>query len=71
MARAPMNPPVYVVNFDEIGGLPAGDTIATSENQMLLLDAIGTKADAPWNGSDPNATVISLLKTIAINTGTT
>ena len=71
MARAPMNPPVYVVNLDEIGGLPAGETIATSDNQVLLLTAIGTTADTPWNGSDPDATVISLLKAIAINTGTT
>ena len=32
--------------------------------------ALGTPADAAWNGTDPEATVISLLKAIAINTAT-
>ena len=70
MATKPMHTPVYVVNLAETGGLPAGDTIATSENQELLLTAIGTTADAPWDGINPNATVISLLKAIAQNTST-
>lgn len=30
--------------------------------------ALGTPADAAWNGTDPEASVISLLKAIAINT---
>lgn len=32
--------------------------------------ALGTPADAAWNGTDPEATVISLLKAIAVNTAT-
>ena len=70
MATKPMHTPVYVVNMDDIGGLPSGDTIATSENQELLLTAIGTTADLPWDGINANATVISLLKAIAQNTST-
>jgi hypothetical protein len=30
----------------------------------------GSPTDAAWNGTDPSATVISLLKAIAVNTGT-
>lgn len=32
--------------------------------------ALPDPADAAWNGTDPEATVISLLKAIAINTAT-
>lgn len=33
-----------------------------------VATALGTPADEPWNGTDPSATVISLLKAIAANT---
>jgi hypothetical protein len=32
--------------------------------------AIGSPSDAPWNGTDPQASIISLLKAIALNTDT-
>jgi hypothetical protein len=41
-------------------GTPADSTDA--------LSAIGAPGDTAWNGTDPAATVISLLKAIAINT---
>lgn len=40
------------------------------ENAAATATALGTPADAAWNGTDPEATVISLLKAIAINTAT-
>lgn len=33
-----------------------------------MTAAIGDPTDAAWNGTDPSATVISLLKAIALNT---
>lgn len=33
-----------------------------------MVAAIGDPADEAWNGSDASATVISLLKAIALNT---
>lgn len=41
---------------------------ATSAGQAQLRAVIGSVSDAPWNRVSPNATVISLLKTIANNT---
>ena len=34
----------------------------------LRITAIGTPSDTAWNGTDPEATVIALLKAIATNT---
>lgn len=44
--------------------------VATAALQTALNDTIGTVSDAAWNGTDPDATVISLLKAIAKNTET-
>lgn len=54
-----------------VGGVPSGQSGATSENQELIISGIGSTADPAWNGTDPNASVISLLKAIALNTSTT
>lgn len=32
------------------------------------IEALGTPSDPPWDGTSPNATVISLLKAIALST---
>lgn len=45
-----------VVLVDETGGATNSAT------------AIGATDDAAWNGTDPEATVIALLKAIALNT---
>jgi hypothetical protein len=37
-------------------------------NLEALLASIGAPSDAAWNGTDANATAISLLKAIALNT---
>lgn len=37
-------------------------------NDEHSIAALGTPSDPPWDGSSPNATVISLLKRIAQNT---
>lgn len=65
MALTPRHPPVYVTNLMDLSG---GSSLATSANQQTLITAIGTPADAAWNGTAPNATVIALLKAIAQNT---
>lgn len=62
--------PVVVTNTVAVE-TEAGNTVATSTNQELLIAAIGTPTDAAWNGTAPAATVISLLKAIAMNTSTT
>lgn len=36
-----------------------------------LQAAIGSPTDAPWNGTDPSATLISIAKSISLNTATT
>lgn len=53
-------------------GIYAEEVVVAS----LASDAIGNPSDAPWNGSDPEASLISILKgcyqqlaTIANNTG--
>ena len=48
------------------GGGGGGD--ASAANQLLLNAAIGTPSDAAWDGVATDATVISLLKAIALNT---
>lgn len=57
------------------GSGPDPDGLATEVTlagfSSSFLTSIGTPSDLPWNGSDVSATVISLLKTIAQNTGTT
>lgn len=45
--------------------------VTGSVSGEVTIAAIGTTADAAWNGTAPNATVIALLKAIAINTSTT
>lgn len=47
--------PVYMTGED-------GEPVAVS------TAAIGEPTDAAWNGTDPSASVISLLKAIALNT---
>lgn len=57
MAKVPPTKPgVILMTVD-------GDEIATVD-----AAAIGTPADEPWNGTDPEASMISLLKKIALNT---
>ncbi len=67
--------------IDAIG--PDGRTIKVVAPGVLLLSgdgsvidatglaAIGATDDPAWNGSDDDATVISLLKAIALNTAGT
>jgi len=54
-------PTSYVVPVKADGTVIENDALST---------AIGTPADTAWNGTDPSATVISLLKAIALNTAT-
>ena len=45
-----------------------GSHVAWVQNVNISSAAIGNTDDEPWNGTDDNATVISLLKAIALNT---
>lgn len=43
--------------------------LATSDGALLVsLETIGSTDDEPWDGVSDDATVISLLKKIALNT---
>ncbi len=54
-------PTSYVVPVKADGTVIENDDLAA---------AIGSPTDTAWNGTDPSATVISLLKAIAVNTAT-
>jgi hypothetical protein len=60
------------VNYNR-GGVPSTAEVvvavsADGSGTSDLISRIGDVDDAAWNGTDPNATVISLLKAIATNT---
>ncbi len=55
------------VAISETNPLPVTGEFSDPE----LLTSIGLPSDAAWNGTDPDATVIALLKAIALNTSTT
>lgn len=44
--------------------------ITSGGTEFDFASVFGSPTDAAWNGTDPSATVISLLKAIAVNTGT-
>lgn len=67
-----MATPVTLTDEENIAikaGNPLHVTGDTSD--PVLLTSIGLPSDTAWNGTDPNATVIALLKAIALNTSTT
>lgn len=64
-----MGAPVTVTNWPD-GSSPGGGG-AQQDTLEAVATAIGNTDDAAWNGTDPNATVIALLKAIAANTATT
>jgi hypothetical protein len=41
------------------------------QTNLLLLQVLGQTGDGAWNGTDPNPTVISLLKSIALSSAAT
>lgn len=63
---------VSILNADgtvaSITGGAGGD--ASASNQEALIALIGDVSDAAWDGTSPDATVIALLKRIALNTDT-
>lgn len=56
----------------EAGSIPGVGTVMMvvdkDTGEAVFLTAIGTPADEPWDGVAAEATVISLLKKIALNT---
>lgn len=56
------------VELVDMGAVPGG--VATEDTLSDLLASIGSPDDTAWNGSDAEASVISLLKAIALNTTT-
>lgn len=56
---------VMIVGLDGDVEITGDAVVDTSALEAL----IGTTADAPWDGAAADATVISLLKAIALNTG--
>ena len=42
--------------------------ITSGGTEFDFASVFGSPTDAAWNGTDPSATVISLLKAIAVNT---
>jgi len=61
--------PVTVTNFPDASSPGGGG--AQQDTLAAMATAIGDPDDAAWNGTDPSATVIALLKAIAANTATT
>lgn len=55
---------VHVVGLEGDVEITGDAVVDTSALEAL----IGSTDDAPWDGQEANATVISLLKAIAINT---
>lgn len=47
------------------GGTPGG---ATAAKQDALKEVIGSQTDAPWDGEAESATLISIMKAVALNT---
>lgn len=63
-SQPPRATPVYVTNNPDGGG-------ASEETSQATLTSIGSTDDPAWNGTDTDASVIALLKAIALNTSTT
>lgn len=63
-----------IVQATDINGVsrpiiaPGFVILAADGSPATTSAAIGNTDDAAWNGTDPDATVISLLKAIAVNT---
>lgn len=53
------------------GGGGGGGGDASAANQLLMLAAIGTPADPPWDGVTESASLISVMKAVALNTAYT
>lgn len=63
-----VDPDGNYVDLVDMDAVPGG--VATEGTLSDLLASIGSPDDVAWNGSDAEASVISLLKAIALNTTT-
>lgn len=55
-----------MANYDPNKDITETNRLPTAD--AALKTAIGSPTDAAWNGTDESATVIALLKKIALNT---